>query len=94
MRLFGRILVALYPTGNGSGDKLSLAEIRIQKEGPVNLQRLVRDFLTTLGESWPTHHQSRRPSSCVLIAAKDASILAHFSQSEIGIGMDPKTGYT
>ena len=72
---------------------IALALIRSQKEGPVNAQRLVRDSRATQWKSRPTHRQSGRPSSWALIAAKDASILAHFSQSDIGVEMGPNVGY-
>ena len=94
MRRFGRILVARYPTGHGPDNRLFLAVIWDQEDGPVNLQRSARDFLMTKGTSWPTHRQSRWPSTWSLIAAKDASILAHFSRPDIGMGMDPEAGYT
>ena len=51
------------------------------------------DLRTTLGKSWPTHHPSGRPSFWALISAKDASFLAHYSRSDIGLEMHPKIGY-
>ena len=50
--------------------------------------------MTTMGESRPFHRQSERPHRLALISAKDASILAHFSQSDIGLEMDPEIGYS
>ena len=58
----------------------------VQKEAPVNAQRLVRDFWATLGNS-------ERPAFWSLIAANGASVLAHFSRPDIGLGMDPELGY-
>ena len=64
-----------------------------KREGAVNSQRLVRDFRAIVGESRPIRHQSGRPPFWALIAAKNASILTHFSRPDIGPEMDPELGY-
>ena len=50
------------------------------------------------GRSWgnrgQTHRQSGRPSFWAPISDKDASILAHFSRSDIGLGICPIIGHT
>ena len=68
-------------------------EIRVQKEGPVNSQRLVREFRTSMGKSRPIRRECGRPFFRALIAAKGAAISAHFSRPEIGRRMDPEIGY-
>ena len=64
-----------------------------QKEDPVNIERLVRDFRAIMGISWPIRNHSARPSLRALIAAQVSSVAAHFSRSDIGLEMDPKLGY-
>ena len=44
------------------------------------------------GEIEVDHIQSGRTSFCPLIAAKDSSILAHFSRPDIGLEMTPEIG--
>ena len=46
-----------------------------------------------MGKSRPIRRQSGRPSFGTLIAANDSLILAHFSHSDIGLGMGPKIGF-
>ena len=64
-----------------------------QKKGPLNSQQSTRMSRTILGKSWPVRRQPGRPSLRTLIADNDAPILAHFSRSDIGLGMVPKIGY-
>ena len=64
---------------------ISLAAIMGQEEGSVNAQRLGRDFRKVMAKSGPIRRQSGRPSTCSLIAARDASILAHFSHAYVGL---------
>ena len=73
---------------NGSENRPPLAAIRVQKEGPVNFQRLARDSRAILAKL------RALPSFRPLIAAKDALFLAHFSISDIQREMAPKMGYT
>ena len=54
---------------------------------------MVRDFRGILGKSRPAHCRTGRPSPRTIIAAKDASILAHFRRPAIEMEMDPKIGY-
>ena len=75
---FSAILVDPISDGTDSENGLSLAEIRVRKEGPVNSQRLARDFLKFLGESRPIRHQSGWPSFCALISAKNGSFPGTF----------------
>ena len=92
-----RILVTPISRRHGSENRLSLAEIMAQKEGTVNSQRRVRDsreFLEKSRQARLVRRQSGRPSLRPLIAAKVASILAHFSRTDIGAEMGPKIGYS
>ena len=71
----------------GPENRPSLAAIRAQKEGPVNSQGLVSEFREILRKLRPTRHQSGRPSFWAIIAAKNASFLAHFSHHDVGLQM-------
>ena len=75
---FGAFQSPRYRTGNDSENRPFLAAIMDQNSGTVNPQRLVRNFRAILGKSWTIHHQSGRPSSWALVAAKDASFFGLF----------------
>ena len=74
-------------------NRLSLSEIMAQKEGPVNPHRLVRDFRSPMGKSWPIRRQSWRFSFCAIIAAKDSSMSPHLSRSDIVLQMYQEIGF-
>ena len=74
-------------------NRISLAAIMSRKGVPVNSQWSVRDFRKYMGKSRGARRQSGLPSIRSLIAAKGASILAHFSRPDIGLEMDPVIVY-
>ena len=90
---FGIFWSRRYRGGYGSENRLSIAAIRARNEGAVNSRRLVCDCRAILGKSRPARHRPGRPSFWSLIADKNASILAHFSRSDIGLEMTPEIGY-
>ena len=63
-----------------------------QNEDPVNSERPARDFRKFMWKSRPLHHRSGRPSLWALIAAKDASIVPHFSRTDIRLETDMEIG--
>ena len=66
-----------------------LAAFRPQIEGPVNSQRMCRNFRGILEESWEIRRRSRRPSFWTIIAAK-VSISGLSGKAQITIGTGSK----
>ena len=87
---FWHILVTTISDREWIRNRLSIAAISVQKSGPVNSQRSVRDSRAIMGESLPPHRLSGIPTSRSLISAKNAAILAHFSLTDNWAGVDPE----
>ena len=80
----------IYRDGNDPKNGPPVAAIRVQREGAVNSQWLVRDFREILGKLRPTHRQSGRPTFWPLISTKHSSFLSHFPHPDIGLRNGPE----
>ena len=71
------------------GNALCLAAIRVRKEGRPDWRWGGRDFRRIARKSRTSRWQLKGSSFWALIAAKDSSILAHYSHSDSGLEMTP-----